>query len=104
MFALVAPRGAAGGAVRAEVEASGRQALSLDLGRDGVHAVNGPLGRTLLEVRAGRIRVLSSPCPRQACRHGGWADEAGQLLVCVPNELVVRLPGRRAGAADAVTR
>lgn len=104
VVSLLAPPGAGGGAERAEVEVAGRPVASIDLALDGVSEVVGPLGITRLEVRGGRLRVLSSPCPRQACRHGGWIGEAGRLLVCLPNDVVVRLPGRLPGAPDALSR
>ncbi|HEY5999828.1 MAG TPA: NusG domain II-containing protein [bacterium] len=89
----------------AEVSVSGRQAVSLDLGRDAVHDVRGVLGVTRIEVRARRVRVLSSPCPRQVCRHGGWIARPGEVLVCVPNGVVIRLVGEGGdGGPDAVTR
>jgi hypothetical protein len=101
---LSIPRGDGGRPAAAEVQAGGGRVAALDLWRDGVTEVAGPLGVTRLEVRAGRVRVLSSPCPRQACRHGGWIGDAGEMLVCLPNEVVVRLPGERRGAPDAVAR
>ena len=101
--ALLAPRGGGGRPATAEVETA-RGGTSLPLARDSVTGVAGPLGVTRLEVRGGRVRVLSSPCPRQACRHGGWVGEAGGMLVCLPNEVVVRLPGNLAGAPDAIAR
>lgn len=104
VIALFVPRNAGGRPSRAEVEVSGRAAARLDLARDGVSEVAGPLGTTVIEVRGGRVRVLSSPCARQTCRHAGWIDAPGEMLVCLPNEVVVRLPGARPGAPDAVTR
>ena len=98
------PRTAGGSPARAEVAVSGERALALDLSRDGVHEVLGPIGVTRVEVRGGKVRVLSSPCPRQVCRHGGWIGEPGTLLVCLPNEIVVRVPGERPGGLNAVTR
>lgn len=97
-------RGVGGRALRAEVEAAGEAAAPLDLAADGVTRVDGRLGATRVEVRGGRVRVLSSPCPRQACRHGGWIGAAGEMLVCLPNEVVIRIPGARPGAPDAVAR
>jgi hypothetical protein len=104
VFALAMPKAAGGQPARAEVEASGKDAATLDLALEGVTEVAGALGVTRLEVRGGRVRVLSSPCPRQSCRHGGWIGAAGEMLVCLPNEVVVRLPGRLPGAPDAVSR
>jgi hypothetical protein len=104
VIALSLPRAADGKPSRAEVESSGKAVATLDLSRDAVHEIEGALGVTRLEVRGGRVRVLSSPCPRQACRHGGWIGKGGEMLVCLPNEVVVRLPGKPPGAPDAVTR
>lgn len=98
------PRGAGGGHARAQVVVSGERAVTLDLSRDGVHEVLGPLGVTRVEVRAGKVRVLSSPCPRQICRHGGWIGAPGELLVCLPNEIVIRVPGERSAGPAAVSR
>lgn len=104
VFASTLPKPAAGRPARAEVEAAGKSLLALDLARDGVSEIAGKLGVTRIEVRGGRVRVLSSPCPRQSCRHGGWIGSAGEMLVCLPNEVVVRLPGHLPGAADATSR
>ena len=101
---LSLPRGAGGRPAAAEVQSADQRVLALDLARDGVTGIAGPLGVTEVEVRAGRVRVLSSPCPRQACRHGGWIGEAGEMLVCLPNEVVIRLPGQPPGGPDATTR
>jgi hypothetical protein len=101
---LSLPRGAGGVPAAVEVQSADQRVVALDLARDGVTGIAGPLGVTKVEVRAGRVRVLSSPCPRQACRHGGWIGEAGEMLVCLPNQVVVRLPGERRGAPDAVAR
>jgi hypothetical protein len=104
VFAVLVPRAAGGLPSRAEVEVSGKAAALLDLSHEGVSEIAGPLGLTRLEVRGGRVRVLSSPCPRQSCRHGGWIGSAGEVLVCLPNEVLVRLPGRLPGAPDAIAR
>ena len=98
------PRTAGGNHSQAQVVVSGEKALTLDLSRDGVHDVLGAIGVTRIEVRGGKVRVLSSPCPRQICRHGGWIGDPGTLLVCLPNEIVIRVPGEPAGGPSAVTR
>lgn len=104
VLAAAAPGTAVGRPTRAEVQVAGETVVSLELARDGVSEVAGPLGVTRIEVRGGRVRVLSSPCPGQSCRHGGWIGSAGELLVCLPNQVVVRIPGPRPGATDALAR
>lgn len=104
VVALAVPGATGIAAGTAEVQAGGRPAASLDLSRDAVTEVAGSLGPARIEVRGGRVRVLGSPCPRQHCRHGGWIGSPGEVLVCVPNQVVIRLAGRPFGAADAVAR
>ena len=58
---------------------------------DGTIPVEGPLGTTIVDVRQGRVRVLSSPCPEHICMNTGWISKTGQIIVCMPNRIVVRL-------------
>ena len=104
VVAMSLPRTAGGSHTQAQVVVSGEMVLSLDLSKDGVHDVPGAIGVTRIEVRGGKVRVISSPCPRQNCRHGGWIGEPGALLVCLPNQVVIRVPGEPTGGPDAVTR
>lgn len=104
ILAAALPGRLRGTGTRAEVLVAGGAPVPLDLAGNGVREVRGPLGVTRLEVRHGRVRVLSSPCPRQVCRHGGWIDAPGQALVCIPNGVVVRVEGAPRDGADAVSR
>jgi hypothetical protein len=63
--------------------------------------IEGPIGPTVLEVGAGRARILSAPCRQQICRLSGWLSEPGDLAVCVPNRLVLRVAGRKVGHTDS---
>ena len=103
VWAVAAPRAAGDGPATAIVRSAGGSSV-LDLRRDGVTPFTGPLGVTEVEVRGGRVRVRSSPCPRQSCRHGGWVGKAGGVLACLPNQIVVRVDGSLPGAPDAVSR
>ncbi len=100
---LLAPGRARTKAGTVQVEVSGSTVLTLSPSDEGVHEVSGPLGVTGIEIRDGMVRVISSPCPLKLCRRAGWIGAAGEMIVCLPNEVVVRLPGRRRGV-DAVSR
>lgn len=53
--------------------------------------VTGTLGVSVIEVGGGRVRFLHSPCRRKLCLHGGWVDQAGARLACLPNRVAVRV-------------
>ena len=96
--------GSRGAARSIEVEVSGKGVLTLDRDDAGVREVTGPLGTTRIEIRDRQVRVLSSPCPLKLCQRAGWIGTAGEMVVCLPNEVVVRLPGSLPGSTDAVSR
>ncbi|MGN8897729.1 NusG domain II-containing protein [Flavonifractor sp. HCP28S3_F3] len=56
-----------------------------------------------IQAEPGRICILESSCPGQDCVHTGWADRAGQQIICLPNRLVISLEGTSSGDIDAVT-
>jgi hypothetical protein len=62
--------------------------------------VRGPLGVSVVEIRDGRARILSSPCPNQTCVSSAPAARPGQWVACLPNRVMVRVDG--ADADDAL--
>lgn len=69
----------------------GRVAARLRLGQDRVFEVPGADVR--VEVRAGRVRVAESDCPRKVCVRTGWISRPGRAIVCAPNRLLVEVTG-----------
>ena len=53
--------------------------------------IKGANGLTVIEILDQRVRVISSACPDKLCVHSGWIDKPGQILVCLPNKVVVRI-------------
>jgi hypothetical protein len=67
-------------------------------------SVPGSVGETIIEIHAGEVRVLSSPCVNQTCVTAGHIHAQGQWLACLPNEVFVSIEGRAGGEAlDAST-
>jgi hypothetical protein len=60
-------------------------------------AVPGPLGDTVVEIRGGRARVLSSPCQNQTCVAAGSVHTHGQWVACLPNRVLVSVEGGSGG-------
>ena len=85
--------GAPDGAV---VRAGGRVVAEVDLTRERLIEVPGPLGVSVIEIRPGRARVASDPGPRQYCVRQGWLTQAGAVAFCAPNQVSLSLTGRAA--------
>jgi hypothetical protein len=62
---------------------------------------SGPLGDTVVEVRGGRARILSSPCANQTCIASGYIHSQGQWVACLPNGVFLSIEGGNNGGLDA---
>ncbi len=78
-------------------------AFTAPLDQDRQIELHGPLGDTLIEVVAGKVRVISSPCSRKICIGMGAIQRSGDLLACVPNRVVIRIEGE-GGEYDLLSR
>jgi hypothetical protein len=63
--------------------------------------VAGPLGDTVVEIRNGEARVLSSPCTNQTCVAAGTIHAQGQWIACLPNRVLVSIGGEKDAADGA---
>ncbi len=75
----------------ARVWVDGKPWARLDLFHDQRLAVPGPLGDSLLEVAAGRVRFIASPCQGHQCIHAGWLADGGEVAACLPNRVSVQV-------------
>ena len=55
--------------------------------------VQGPVGTSQVEIRGGKVRMLSSPCPNHTCQKAGWICCQGQVICCLPNKILIRISG-----------
>ena len=74
-------------------EITERQTLTITAGEEACN---------VLEICPEGIRVLSASCPDKLCMRQGWLATSGLPIVCLPNELVIRITFPDA-APDAVT-
>jgi hypothetical protein len=64
--------------------------------------VAGPLGETVVEIKGGKARIVSSPCANQTCVAAGAIHAAGQWTACLPNRVMVSVErGRPEERPDA---
>ena len=55
--------------------------------------LHGPLGETVIGIAHGKARFVKSPCTGQYCVHQGWLSKAGQVAICLPNQVSLELVG-----------
>ena len=67
------------------------QQARLSLEQDGVYTFFGPLGFTTVRVENERIHVEQSSCPYHICERTGPIQRAGQIIVCLPNYLYIKI-------------
>jgi len=62
-------------------------------------ALDGPLGTTRLVIDQEGARIVASPCALKVCMGMGPARRPGDLLVCLPNRILVQVDGEVKDAA-----
>jgi hypothetical protein len=55
--------------------------------------VHGALGDALISISQGKVRFKQSPCNNQYCVHQGWLSHAGEVAICLPNQISLHLIG-----------
>ncbi len=87
-----------------QIEVDGRLADVVSLSRDQTVEAQGPLGTSHVVIRDGEVFMKDSPCRAKICVRTGPISQSGELIVCVPNKVVVRIIGEEELPYDAVTR
>lgn len=57
--------------------------------------IHGILGDSLITISQGKVRFKQSPCNNQYCVHQGWLNRAGQVAICIPNQISLQLIGAK---------
>lgn len=78
---------------RALIRSGGKVFKEVSLSRDQKIAVPGPLGISVIVIEKRRARIASDPSPRQYCVRQGWLQQAGEVALCLPNQVSVELLG-----------
>jgi hypothetical protein len=82
-----------GTADKAIIRSGGSVFREVSLARDQVIEVPGPLGISRIAIHDRQARVASDPSPRQYCVRQGWLKQAGEIAICLPNQVSLELGG-----------
>ena len=99
VFLFFLPKGETG-RLYAEISKNGEVIASLPLDTDAEYVVNGDY-ENVVTIADGSAFFSSSNCPNEDCVHTGKLTKAGQLAVCLPNGVTLRIVGGE-GDVDAI--
>jgi hypothetical protein len=89
-----------------QIEVNGTLYATMPLHSEQTLSVPGPLGKTEVIIKEGKVFVSASPCRNKICVRTGEISYSGQLIACVPNKVVIRVIGKADPDLpyDAITR
>jgi hypothetical protein len=82
-----------GAADKALIRSGGKIFREAPLSRDQIIEVPGPLGISRIAIHNRQARIAADPSPRQYCVHQGWLKQAGEIAICLPNQVSLELSG-----------
>lgn len=56
-------------------------------------SLEGRIGKVIIEIKDRRVRVRESSCPDKVCVKTGWIKRSGEIIVCAPNQITIRILG-----------
>lgn len=82
------------GPVMAEIYKQGKQVKTLSLDEDTSVEIIGKY-TNVVTVQDGKVAITFSDCPGEDCVHSGAINASGRSIVCLPNEVEVRVVNAR---------
>ena len=79
-----------------KVNAAG-QRYEYSASQNGIYEVQGAAGKTVFEIKDGKVRIIDSCCPNKNCVNQGWHSP----LVCLPNDVIISIEEQ--GEFDAIS-
>ncbi len=53
--------------------------------------VDGPQGKTEIEISNGLVKVTKSTCRHKLCEKSRYAANIGDVIACAPNKVLIRI-------------
>ena len=74
------------------VSVDGKKIAEYPLGKNATYKLSGShLGTNTLVIKSGTAYISEANCPDKQCMKQGKISRAGEMLVCLPNRVVVKI-------------
>ncbi|OQX95113.1 hypothetical protein B6I21_07125 [candidate division KSB1 bacterium 4572_119] len=75
-----------------------------NLDKDREINLHGPIGTTRILIHKGKVRVIHSDCPQKICVKSGWISGSFEIIVCVPNKIIIAIESKNNQYFDVITQ
>ena len=58
----------------------------------------------IIEVNNGKVRFKEAQCPDQVCVHTGWIEKPGEIAVCLPSGIIIKIEGYNQSDVDIIVK
>ncbi len=85
------------------IQINGEEINTIEFSKDIIgetYVLETEFGRNVLQFGDGEVKIIEASCPDQLCVKQGKIGQVGQLIVCLPNRLVVEIKANNAGNDD----
>jgi hypothetical protein len=81
----------------AEISVDGKpyKTVSFDKNNEETIDIKSKLGTNVIKLQNDKIGVVDADCPDKVCIHDGFIEKPGQMLVCLPNKVVIEIKGEK---------
>lgn len=91
LFSLVPIFFAGGDKNFAVVKISGKVFRKIDLNENKIFTLETDAGKNIIEVKDKKIAVISADCPDKICVKAGAIKNVGEIIACVPHEILIEI-------------
>lgn len=102
-YPIIRLRAPVGGAML-EIESMGEPYAVVEMGRRDTVRVPGRLGNSVIEIDENGARFIETAGPDTSCIDQGYITDAGEMAVCVPNRVLIRVIGKSDIDTDFISR
>ena len=81
----------------------GKEIYRLSLSENETIEVQGPLGTSVITVENGHAFIEKAPCPYKTCVKMGKISRNGEIIVCIPNRILLKIDGKDRHELDGIT-
>ncbi len=86
------------------IEVAGLVVQQLNMDKPQEITVTGSIGNTTVKIDQKSVQVIHSDCPEKICIKTGKIRHIGEIIVCVPNRVVIRINGKQKNHFDVITQ